>query len=157
MTKNITVIDEKGNILYSTYPKRAVGLIKKGRARRVSKNTIRLCDRSVDREENEMAANIYEVFDNQISKMQEQLRDADTETAMPVRIQILKSMEAFRAQEQENKVIDMVREQLEAMQKALNEEAVTAENAAAREVTRQQMLSLMAQLVKKEAPSVEKE
>ncbi len=38
--KNISVIDEKGNEYEATYPKRAKGLVKKGRARFVDENTI---------------------------------------------------------------------------------------------------------------------
>lgn len=45
--KNIIVTDESGNTLTSTYPKRAKGLIKKGRAEQVSDNEIRLIGCSV--------------------------------------------------------------------------------------------------------------
>lgn len=38
--KNIIVIDEQGNKIGATYPKRAKGLIKKGRARSIDDNTI---------------------------------------------------------------------------------------------------------------------
>lgn len=40
MTKNISVIDTQGNIYEATYPKRAKGLVKKGRARFVDDATI---------------------------------------------------------------------------------------------------------------------
>ncbi len=40
MTKNVTVLDENGNTLGTTFEKRAAGLIKKGRARRVSDTEI---------------------------------------------------------------------------------------------------------------------
>ena len=40
MEKNVTVIDEEGKVIGVTYPKRAKGLIKKGRARLVSENTV---------------------------------------------------------------------------------------------------------------------
>ncbi len=40
MTKNITVVDEQGNEYEATYPKRAKGLVKCGRARFVDENTI---------------------------------------------------------------------------------------------------------------------
>ena len=146
MTKNITVVDENDNILESTYPKRAKGLIKKGRAERISDNVIRLCAQS-EKEENKMA-NIYEIFDNQLSKMQEQLKDAEDTEATQVRLQILKTMEVFRAQEQGAKLIDIVKEQLDAMQKALDkEEAFTPENILARETTRQKMLDIIGGLV----------
>ena len=40
MEKNIIVVDEQGNQLDATYPKRAKGLVKHGRARFVDENTI---------------------------------------------------------------------------------------------------------------------
>lgn len=42
MKKNIAVIDESGTIYSATYPKRAKGLVKQGRARFVDDNTLRL-------------------------------------------------------------------------------------------------------------------
>lgn len=42
MTKNVTVTDEKGKIIGTTYPKRARGLIKNGRALYVDDCTIRM-------------------------------------------------------------------------------------------------------------------
>lgn len=38
--KNITVVDKQGNIYEATYPKRAKGLVKNGRARFISEDTI---------------------------------------------------------------------------------------------------------------------
>ena len=142
MAKNVSVIDENGITQGSTYPKRAAGLVKKGRALWIDDETICLC--ATKKEERQM--NLYEVFDNQISKMQEQLREADEKEAMPVRIQILKTMETFRAQEAGSKLLDMITEQLTSMQEALNAEPPTPENSAAREVTRQKMLDLLAGL-----------
>ena len=40
MEKNITVLDMQGNVCGATYPKRARGLVKKGRARFVDEKTI---------------------------------------------------------------------------------------------------------------------
>jgi hypothetical protein len=40
MIKNITVVDETGETYEATYPKRAKGLVKKGRARFVNETTI---------------------------------------------------------------------------------------------------------------------
>ena len=40
MEKNITIVDEQGNAYGATYPKRAKGLVKNGRARFVDENTI---------------------------------------------------------------------------------------------------------------------
>ncbi len=40
MEKNVTVVDEQGNVYEATYPKRAKGLVKNGRARFIDDNTI---------------------------------------------------------------------------------------------------------------------
>jgi len=40
MTKNITVLDDSGNVIGQTFPKRAKGLIKKGRARYKDEQTL---------------------------------------------------------------------------------------------------------------------
>ena len=40
MEKNIIVVDEQGNQYEATYPKRAKGLVKNGRARFVDEHTI---------------------------------------------------------------------------------------------------------------------
>lgn len=147
MTKNITVVSENDKILYSTYPKRAKGLVKKGRAQWIGDDTIRLCAPNPKTEENEMAVNIYEVFDNQISKMQEQLKDVTADEATPVRLQILKTMEAFRAQEQGTKILDMIQAQLDIMNVDAGREPSTPESEIAREETRQKMLELLGQLM----------
>lgn len=146
MAKNITVIDQNGNILYSTYPKRADGLVKKGRAQRIGDTAILLrAFPKEKKEENEMAVNIYELFDNQLSKMQEQLRDDDSDNAANVRIEILKTLETLKSQEQTDKVIDTIKAQLDSVQSLLATDA-TPENSAAREITLQKMLDLMEKL-----------
>ena len=147
MTKNVTVVDENGNILESTYPKRAKGLVKKGRAHWVSDSIIRLCAQS-KKEEAEMANNIYEILDNQITKMQEQLNDADNEWAAGVRIQILKTLEVFRAQEQGAKLISIIETQLNALQESLKTyDTFTPENVLARETTNQKIIELLEKLI----------
>ena len=57
--KTVIVIDEQGNKLESTYPKRAKGLIKNGRARVVDENSICLVDlpKNIILEENKMNNN----------------------------------------------------------------------------------------------------
>lgn len=57
--KTVIVIDEQGNKLESTYPKRAKGLIKNGRARVVDENTICLVDlpKNIILEDNKMNNN----------------------------------------------------------------------------------------------------
>ena len=58
MTKNVTVLDENGNILGTTFEKRAEGLIKKGRARRVSDTEICLAPSASITEENMSEENL---------------------------------------------------------------------------------------------------
>ena len=53
--KNVIVVDEQGNILEATYPKRAKGLVKKGRARFISESMICLACPPEKMEENEMS------------------------------------------------------------------------------------------------------
>ena len=58
ITKNIRVIDEQGNEHEATYPKRAKGLVKNGRARFVDENTICLaCPPDTNLEETKMTEN----------------------------------------------------------------------------------------------------
>ncbi|MBR3581443.1 MAG: hypothetical protein IKN95_10710, partial [Lachnospiraceae bacterium] len=47
MEKNVTIIDHDGNVIGSTYPKRARGLVKKGRAEPVDDFTIMMPDAHV--------------------------------------------------------------------------------------------------------------
>lgn len=47
MEKNVTIIDHEGNVIGSTYPKRARGLVKKGRAEPVDDFTIMMPDAHV--------------------------------------------------------------------------------------------------------------
>ena len=58
MEKNVIVVDEQGNEYEATYPKRAKGLVKKGRARFVDENTICLaCPPNEYLEDKEMSEN----------------------------------------------------------------------------------------------------
>jgi len=56
MPKNISVIDMQGNVYEATWPKRAKGLVKKGRARFVDENTICLACPPDHMEEQNMSA-----------------------------------------------------------------------------------------------------
>lgn len=58
MRKNIVVVDEQGNEYEATYPKRAKGLVKNGRARFVSENKICLVCPPVIMEDKKMSNNI---------------------------------------------------------------------------------------------------
>lgn len=60
MDKNIEVVDEAGNVYESTWPKRAKGLVKHGRARFVAENRICLtCPPDIKTEETHMSNNIF--------------------------------------------------------------------------------------------------
>ena len=76
--KNIRVVDEQGNEYEATYPKRAKGLIKNGRARFVDENTICLaCPPDKLLEENKMEENkltAKEIF-VQLTILQRQLTE----------------------------------------------------------------------------------
>ena len=57
--KNIIVVDEQGNEYEATYPKRAKGLVKNGRARFITQNKIcLLCPPKIEMEDNKMSENI---------------------------------------------------------------------------------------------------
>lgn len=64
--KTVIVIDEQGNKLESTYPKRARGLIKNGRARVVDESTICLVNlpKNIILEENKMNNNYINSQEN---------------------------------------------------------------------------------------------
>lgn len=78
--KNIIVVDEQGNEYEATYPKRAKGLVKSGRARFVDENKICLaCPPNFDLEDKKMTEEIktesicnIEYILSQIAKIQEQ-------------------------------------------------------------------------------------
>ena len=77
--KNVIVVDEQGNEYEATYPKRAKGLVKNGRARFVGENKICLaCPPDKNLEEENMANNINknQVF-NQITELQKSLESID--------------------------------------------------------------------------------
>ena len=73
--KNVIVVDEQGNEYEATYPKRARGLVKNGRARFIGENKICLaCPPDKILEENEMSESINknQILD-QISDLQKSL------------------------------------------------------------------------------------
>ena len=82
--KNIIVVDEQGNEYEATYPKRAKGLCKNGRARFIDENTICLaCPPKDKTEDNKMSENINaeaktltakDIFDR-ISELQRQITE----------------------------------------------------------------------------------
>ena len=78
--KNVIVVDEQGNEYEATYPKRAKGLVKNGRARFVGENKICLACPPDKSEENKMMDNdnnvltVKEIFE-QITILQKQLME----------------------------------------------------------------------------------
>ena len=81
--KNVIVIDEQGNKYEATYPKRAKGLVKNGRARFVDENTICLCLACPPNEileDNEMSENIEKIENTNVAE-NEKAKAAVTETA----------------------------------------------------------------------------
>ena len=63
--KNVIVVDEQGNEYEATYPKRARGLVKNGRARFVDEHTICLaCPPNTELEDNTMSENKTETVQN---------------------------------------------------------------------------------------------
>lgn len=84
--KNVIVVDEQGNVYEATYPKRAKGLVKNGRARFVDENTICLAcppneiledkkmseNTNINIEQNAEQITAREIWE-QVKKLQEQL------------------------------------------------------------------------------------
>ena len=65
MEKNIAVVDEQGNKYEATYPKRAKGLVKNGRARFINENTICLaCPPNIELEDRKMSVNKLDSVNN---------------------------------------------------------------------------------------------
>lgn len=156
MTKNINVTDKTGKIIGSTYPKRALGLVKKDRAQWINENTICLCAR-YETEDKKMADNLYDVIDNQLSKMQQQLENSDLqlEQLTSVNGMILETMTKLKEDENKNSVINAVKEQLDFIKEDLAKTAdidfLGNENGKelflARETTKQRMLDTMELLI----------
>ena len=80
--KNVIVVDEQGNEYEATYPKRAKGLVKNGRARFVGENKICLaCPPDKILEENKMEENkltVREIFEaiNDLNKESHHIEEA---------------------------------------------------------------------------------
>ena len=98
ITKNVIVKDEFGNFLENTYPKRAEGLIKKGRAERVSECEIRLTGGSAppDTEDN---MNTFNITDNN----NHETITVNTETGEVIRTDVQSGVDMLHAAEPEQK------------------------------------------------------
>ena len=77
MTKNIEVVDEQGNVYGATYPKRAKGLVKNGRARFIDENTICLACPPNNTEDKNMSEN--KKTDSTINKTSNEIADVKAE------------------------------------------------------------------------------
>ena len=64
ITKNIRVIDEQGNEYEATYPKRARGLVKNGRARFINESTLCIACPPSEYLEDKIMTNINETMGN---------------------------------------------------------------------------------------------
>ena len=92
--KNIIVVDEQGNEYEATYPKRARGLVKNGRARFMDEHTICLaCPPDIHSEEKKMSEklNKVQVFE-QIVKLQGSLESMDN---ILFKIQLVKESQEY--------------------------------------------------------------
>ena len=75
MEKNIEVVDEAGNVYEPTWPKRAKGLVKQGRARFVNENRICLACPPIMKTEDEHMSNVKNIFgDITVSDILQQIR-----------------------------------------------------------------------------------
>lgn len=142
MIKNITVVDENGNRIGSTYPKRASGLVKKGRAHWIDENSVCLCAHNT--EEIKMPNNIYDVIDNQFSKLQSQLNCIENNDKVAMSM-----IEALAGMQNRNRTLDIVEKQLSLINEEMKNEAPTDDKkiAVMREATIQQKLRLLESLV----------
>ena len=75
--KNVIVVDEQGNTYEATYPKRAKGLVKNGRARFIDENTICLASPPDKILEEKMSDSIKNQVFAQIVELQKSLRAID--------------------------------------------------------------------------------
>ncbi len=86
MTKNVIVLDAEGNQIGLTYPKRANGLVKSGRAERIGIAAIRLCaPPSVQYERTEakmINSDIMAKYDEIIKKVEALTNGADFTAAL---------------------------------------------------------------------------
>ena len=93
MEKNIEVVDEAGNVYEPTWPKRAKGLVKHGRARFVSENRICLaCPPENEMEDNNMS-NTMKIFgDMTVADILERINNIINQTSY-----ITSALEALQA------------------------------------------------------------
>ncbi len=84
MEKNVIVVDEQGKQIGVTWPKRARGLVKKGRARYVDACTICLaCPPDEDLEDIQMNENIINIPEEEFEQTKEAAQETFEETITP--------------------------------------------------------------------------
>ena len=102
--KNVIVVDEQGNEYEATYPKRAKGLVKNGRARFIAENKICLaCPPDTHSEGKTMLENLNKVrVFEQIVKLQEDLESLDS---ILFKIQLVSDSQKYDQDEEGNIVV----------------------------------------------------
>ena len=127
--KNVIVVDEQGNEYEATYPKRAKGLVKNGRARFVGENKICLASPpDIILEENDMSVNINktQVF-NQIVELQKSL---DSIESILFKIQCVTDSQSYVETEDGNPLTldylpDVALEKIKALREIVSEREKT--------------------------------
>ena len=133
ITKNIRVNDEQGNEHEATYPKRAKGLVKNGRARFVDENTICLaCPPDTILEESKMTENtVTAVQENEtISKIEiwEQIKKAqDKLSDLSMCMDKIFALNDLRTEE-EDVCCELVEHKINAMQQMFQTREETLKN-----------------------------
>ena len=136
ITKNIRVIDEQGNEHEATYPKRAKGLVKNGRARFVDENTICLaCPPDTNLEENKMTENtanetaVQEIETISKKEIWEQIKKAqDKLSDLSMCMDKIFALNDMERDEEENVCCELVEHKIEAMQKMFQTREETLKN-----------------------------
>ena len=103
MTKNITVLDENGNVVGTTFEKRAKGLIKKGRARLVGEDSICLvsfAEFSEDEMNEELTMGYVLAKIDEIAKttdyVHETIKEIGSANSEPMKVQSLADVVGYR-------------------------------------------------------------
>ena len=107
--KNVIVVDEQGNEYEATYPKRAKGLVKNGRARFVGENKICLaCPPDTILEENKMEENKLTAKDIfvQLTILQKQLTE-NSQTSLHRLSDALASLEDEESDARQEQIADI--------------------------------------------------
>ena len=114
ITKNISVVDEQGNEYEATWPRRARGLVKNGRARFLSENKICLaCPPNIILEDKEMADNTSNM--NTEGSMMNNTGNGNTSADNGVKFDITWLFRQIAAIQQQTEYLNMAIENLSKM------------------------------------------